>query len=62
MACAGCERRKAWLKKWVKIAYERATGKPPAADSRTARADLSDKPAGGDESVPLRSAGENNQR
>ena len=48
MACAGCERRKAWLKKWVKIAYERATGKPPATDSGNARADSGDKPAGRD--------------
>ena len=46
MACAGCERRKAWLKKWVKIAYERAKGKPSATDSGNACADSSDKPAG----------------
>lgn len=25
MACAGCAARREWLKKWMKIAYERAT-------------------------------------
>lgn len=27
MACAGCERRKAWIKKMMRMAYERTTGK-----------------------------------
>lgn len=25
MACAGCARRREWIKKWMKKAYERAT-------------------------------------
>ncbi len=50
MACAGCERRKAWIKKWVKIAYERSkqiVGGHSSADDRTAGTDRSDKPSGG---------------
>ena len=27
MACSGYARRREWIKKWTKIAYERATGK-----------------------------------
>lgn len=27
MACAACERRRAWMKKWVGIAKERAVAK-----------------------------------
>lgn len=27
MACSGCERRKAWIKKMMRVAYERTTGK-----------------------------------
>lgn len=51
MACSGCAERREWIKKWAKIAYERATGK--RADNSTARTDRSteradgrDKPAG----------------
>ncbi len=51
MACEGCRRRREWLKKWSKIAYERATGKradssAERTNSSTARADGSDKPPG----------------
>lgn len=51
MACAGCERRREWLKKWMKIAYERATGKPidrsaDSGDGSQAGADRGNKPAG----------------
>ena len=28
MACSGCQRRREWLKKWMKVAYERANRKP----------------------------------
>ena len=35
MACEGCRRRREWLNKWTKIAYERATGK--RADSSAER-------------------------
>lgn len=51
MACSGCARRREWIKKWTKIAYERATGKRvdrsvERADSSTERANGSDKPSG----------------
>lgn len=51
MAYEGCRRRREWLKKWSKIAYERATGKradssAERTNSSTARADGSDKPPG----------------
>ncbi|HBY4837645.1 TPA: hypothetical protein MIV21_08540 [Klebsiella pneumoniae] len=51
MACSGCARRREWIKKWTKIAYERATGKRAdrsveRADSSTERANGSDKPSG----------------
>ncbi|HCF4362546.1 TPA: hypothetical protein NIE75_005257 [Pseudomonas aeruginosa] len=26
MACAGCQRRREWIAKWSRIAYERARG------------------------------------
>lgn len=40
MACAGCARRREWIKKWMKKAYERATRNRPnrsneGADSGT---------------------------
>uniref|UniRef100_UPI001F4AE784 phage head closure protein n=1 Tax=Klebsiella pneumoniae TaxID=573 RepID=UPI001F4AE784 len=35
MGCSGCAKRREWLKKWTKIAYERATGK--RADSSAER-------------------------
>lgn len=51
MACSGCARRREWIKKWTRIAYERTTGK--RADSRAERTDGSakgtndrDKPSG----------------
>lgn len=51
MACAGCERRREWLKKWMIIAYERATGKPidrsdGCGDGSKAGADRGNKPVG----------------
>lgn len=51
MACSGCAARREWLKKWIKIAYERATGKradnsATRTDRSTAGADGRDKPAG----------------
>lgn len=45
MACSGCERRRAWLKKWMAIAYERATSKRAAGNNE--RSDSSDKSPGG---------------
>lgn len=51
MACEGCKRRREWLIKWTKIAYERATGKradksAAQADAGSAGANSSDKPPG----------------
>lgn len=51
MVCERCAQHREWIKKWAKIAYERATGK--RADSGAAgtsrspeRTDGSDKPSG----------------
>lgn len=51
MACSGCAQRREWVKKWAKIAYERATGKrtdsgTAGTDRSTERTDGSDKPSG----------------
>ncbi len=45
MACSGCAARREWLKNWMKIAYERATGKPTADCNGSP--DSSDEPTGG---------------
>ncbi|WP_313434396.1 hypothetical protein, partial [Atlantibacter hermannii] len=45
MACSGCAARREWIKNWMKIAYERATGKR-AAD-RNGSPDSSDEPTDG---------------
>ncbi|MGC5620439.1 hypothetical protein [Enterococcus faecalis] len=45
MACAGCERRREWLKKWAKVAYDRARG--IVTDPATGRA-AKDEPAATD--------------
>lgn len=41
MSCSGCAERREWIKKWLKIAYERATGK--RTDSSITRTDDSAK-------------------
>lgn len=51
MTCSGCAQRREWIKKWAKIAYERATGKGTnsgaAGTNRSSeRTDGSDKPPG----------------
>lgn len=34
MACAGCARRREWIKKWMKKAYERATRNRTSASAK----------------------------
>lgn len=51
MGCSGCAKRREWLKKWTKIAYERATGKradnsTEQTNRRAERTDGSDKSSG----------------
>lgn len=51
MSCSGCAQRREWIKKWAKIAYERATGKRTDSSAERTnhgaeRADGSDKPSG----------------
>lgn len=51
MACSGCQARRDWIKKWTKIAYERATGKRTAesdgsSDTSNGRSDSGNKSTG----------------